>query len=102
MTKEEANKAFKALEEPNRLKIIKLLINNQEICACKLLEIVNFGQSTLSHHLSKLSKCGLLSSRRDCKNIIYSCKKKILDEAVFFLNDIYEECAKIEDKNDEK
>lgn len=102
MTKESASKIYKALGEPNRLKIIKLLINNGEICACKLLEIVNCRQSTLSHHLSKLEECGLLRSRREKKNIFYSCDKVVLNEAVSFLTDVCDECAKIKDDVSEK
>lgn len=101
MTKENASKIYKALGEPNRLKIIKLLINNEEICACKLLEIVNCGQSTLSHHLSKLEECGLLRSRRDKKNIFYSCDKSVLDDAISFLSDVCEECGRL-DNNETK
>lgn len=41
MTKEEVSKLFKALSNPNRLKIVKSLQHNDEICACMLLDIVN-------------------------------------------------------------
>lgn len=95
MVKEEASLVFKALGDPNRLKIVKLLINNKEICACSLLEIVNCKQSTLSHHLAILSNCGLLDSRRDKKNIIYSINMDKLNSVVNFLSETCDECRKL-------
>ena len=46
---------LKALGDPNRLKIIKLLTDGEQ-CACKLLEDFQITQPTLSHHMKILSK----------------------------------------------
>lgn len=92
MNKEEASLIFKALGDPNRLKIVKLLQNNGEICACKLLEIVNCKQSTLSHHLSVLEKSGLIKGKKEKKNIIYSCNLEMINMIVEFLKDSCNEC----------
>ena len=51
--KEYAN-MFKAIGDETRLFILKKLITNDELCACKLLEMVNCNQSTLSHHMKIL------------------------------------------------
>ena len=50
MTKdfEQEAKVFKAFCDPNRLKILDIL-KTGEHCACKLLEILDVSQSTLSH-----------------------------------------------------
>lgn len=50
---------FKALSDLNRLKIFKMLSNN-EMCGCKLLEHFNITQPTLSHHMKVLCDCGLV------------------------------------------
>lgn len=71
MTSEQVSDICKALGDPNRLKIIQLLVNG-ELCACKLLEAFNISQPTLSHHMKILEACGLINSRRDGKHTYYS------------------------------
>lgn len=98
MTKEEASIVFKALGEPNRLKIVKMLLNNDdELCACKLLGAVDCKQATLSHHLSVLKECKLLESRKSGKNIIYCINKKLLYEVNDFMRDSCEECRRLDE-----
>ena len=62
---------FKALSDENRIRILKLL-HNGEMCACKLLEALDVGQSTLSHHMKILFDSGLVSVRKDGKWMHYS------------------------------
>jgi DNA-binding transcriptional ArsR family regulator len=57
---------FKALGDENRLRILSLLTNG-EVCACKLLEALSIGQSTLSHHMRILCDAGVVCARRDGK-----------------------------------
>ena len=96
MNKERAARIFKSLSDPNRLKIVKLLLNNDEICACQLLDVVDCKQATLSHHLSVLAADGLLEYRRDGKNVIYSCNRKLIREVIDFMSDTCEECRKLD------
>ena len=51
---ERDSKIFKAFCDPNRLKILDIL-KSGEHCACKLLEILDVSQSTLSHHMKILT-----------------------------------------------
>ena len=99
MNKERAAGIFKSLSDPNRLKIVKLLLNNEEICACKLLGAVDCKQATLSHHLSVLTAVGLLEYRRDGKNVIYSCNRRLIKEVIDFMSESCEECGKLEDNS---
>ena len=46
-------KLFKALSDENRLQILTQL-NNEEKCACVLLEKLAISQPTLSHHMRVL------------------------------------------------
>jgi len=64
-------KVFKAFCDPNRLMIIEMLQSGEK-CACKLLEELNIGQSTLSHHMKILCESGLITSRREGKWMHYS------------------------------
>jgi DNA-binding transcriptional ArsR family regulator len=57
---------FKALSDPNRLKIVKLL-KEGELCACELTIVLSSSQSTVSHHLSVLKSAGLIKERKEGK-----------------------------------
>lgn len=71
MTEEKISELCKALGDPNRLKIIKLLTDGEQ-CACKLLEAFQITQPTLSHHMKILSETGLVSCRKEGKWTYYS------------------------------
>ena len=53
---------FKALADPNRLRILSLVSSgvDAETCVCDLPEPLGLGQSTVSHHLKILVEAGLL------------------------------------------
>lgn len=55
---------FKALSDPNRLRIVGML-RGGELCACRILEELEISQPTLSHHMSILVKCGLVNVRKE-------------------------------------
>lgn len=71
---------FKALCDPNRLMILEIL-QSGERCACKLLDDLNIGQPTLSHHMKILSEAGFVSSRKEGKWMHYSINKQGFETA---------------------
>lgn len=64
-------KVFKALGDEKRLQILAMLRSGDK-CACVLLENMDIGQSTLSHHLKILCDSGIVQSRKDGKWTHYS------------------------------
>ena len=62
---------FKAFSDPNRLRIIQALSQN-ELCVCDIADIAGMSQSAVSHQLRYLKNINILSCRRDGKSIIYS------------------------------
>ena len=56
----------KALGDPNRMEIVKML-SDQEKCGCKLLEKFDITQPTLSHHMKILVDSGLVKDRKEGK-----------------------------------
>jgi predicted transcriptional regulator len=70
---------FKALADENRLKIVGLLAQGPSSVE-KLAEALNIGMSTTSHHLSRLSKAGLVSARTEGHYYIYSLHTDVLRE----------------------
>jgi len=67
---------FKALSDPNRLKIMSML-SNGELCACRILEALKITQPTLSHHMNCLCECRLVKCRKDGKWMYYSQNKDV-------------------------
>ena len=53
--------SFKALSDPNRLRLISLLAENGEMCVCDFPEVLGVSQPTVSHHLKVLTNAGLLT-----------------------------------------
>ena len=78
---------FKALSDQNRLRIVELL-RDGELCACRLLEEMNFTQPTLSHHMGILIKAGIVNGRKDGKWVYYSMNKETLEKVTDYLHSI--------------
>jgi len=57
-------KVMKAMSEPNRVKILKLL-QSRELCVCELQALLNLAQPTISKHLKLLEDAGLVASYKD-------------------------------------
>ena len=73
---------FKALGDPNRLKLIYLLIDGEK-CVSELLPFFDILQPTVSVHLLQLQEIGLLNVRRDGRKRYYS----LADENLLLLID---------------
>ena len=68
-------RVFKAMSDENRLKILELL-HEREYNASELLAEMDFGQSTLSHHMRILLSAGIVQARKNGKWTYYSLQKK--------------------------
>lgn len=57
---------FKALADPNRLRILSIISNDPaaETCVCDITEPLELGQPTVSHHLKILVEAGLLTREK--------------------------------------
>ena len=61
----------KALSDPNRVKIIKML-QHKVMCVCEITRALGLAQPTVSKHLKVLESAGLVRSSRDEKWINYA------------------------------
>ena len=61
---------FKAMSDENRLKILDYLLEKDQ-SASELLDQMDFGQSTLSHHMKLLIYAGIVEARKTGKWTIY-------------------------------
>jgi ArsR family transcriptional regulator len=57
-------KVMKALSDPNRVKIIKML-QHKTMCVCEMREALQVAQPTVSKHLKLLEDAGLVEFRKD-------------------------------------
>ena len=67
----------RALGDANRLEIVRLLSDGEK-CGCKLLELFEIAQPTLSHHMKTLVECGLVNARKEGKWQHYSLNRETL------------------------
>ena len=57
-------KTMKALSDPNRVKIIKIL-EQKEMCVCEIQAALGLAQPTISKHLKILEDAGLVQSTKE-------------------------------------
>lgn len=74
MTNEKIVTVFKAFSDESRVKILGLL-KDGEMCGNAILNEMQIGQSTLSHHMKLLVESGIVSARKDGKWTYYSINK---------------------------
>lgn len=67
--------AFKALGEPTRLKILRMLAE-QDLCVCDLEEVLQISQPRVSQHLKVLKQAGLVQEHREAQKRICSFNKE--------------------------
>src|SRR6186713_963249 len=70
---------FKALADPARVRIVNALAQSDEpVCACEFEPALGLAQSTVSHHLKKLTDAGLLEREQRGKWAFYSLNRDAL------------------------
>lgn len=57
-------RALKALSDPNRMRIMKML-QRREMCVCELAEALGISQPSVSRHMRILSEADFVTSRRE-------------------------------------
>jgi len=62
---------FKIFGDTTRIKILYVLFQS-EMCVCDIAQLLNMGQSAISHQLRVLKQAKLVKARREGKTIFYS------------------------------
>jgi ArsR family transcriptional regulator, cadmium/lead-responsive transcriptional repressor len=65
-------KYFRALADPNRLRILELLHEEGELRVGELVERTGLSQPNVSNHLACLRWCGFVTARRDHRVAYYA------------------------------
>ena len=66
----ENTKLFKALSDPNRLRILKML-QSKSLCVCEITDVLKLATSTVSKHLSILKDGGFILEQKNGKWVNY-------------------------------
>lgn len=64
----------KGLAHPARLRILAMLAEG-ELCVCQMTAVLELAPSTVSQHLSVLSRGGLLADRKEGKLVFYRLRE---------------------------
>ncbi len=74
-------KLFKALSDPNRLRILKLL-QSRSLCVCEITEILGIATSTVSKHLSILKDSDFIYEQKEGKWVNYHINTTPADKRI--------------------
>ena len=71
---------LKALADPTRLRLLVFMLDrvDQEACTCELAPFVGLSEPTVSHHLKRLERAGILTKERRGMSVYY----RVVPEAI--------------------
>jgi ArsR family transcriptional regulator, arsenate/arsenite/antimonite-responsive transcriptional repressor len=75
------NRAFKALSDPTRREILRLL-SRGERTAGELASSFDMTKPSMSHHFTVLKEADLIRSRRDGQQIYYALNTTVLEDVL--------------------
>ncbi|AIQ14481.1 autorepressor SdpR family transcription factor [Paenibacillus durus] len=78
------NESFKALADPTRRQIIRLL-RDKDRTAGEIAEFFNMSKPSISHHLNALKTAGLVQDERQGQFIRYTLNTTVLEEVLSWL-----------------
>lgn len=82
------SKVFKALSDPTRREILKML-NNKDLNAGEIAKAFNMSKPSISKHLDILREAELISSEKKGQFIIYSLNTTVLQSTLSSFLDIF-------------
>jgi ArsR family transcriptional regulator len=75
------NSAFKALADPTRREILRLL-SRGELTAGELASSFDMSKPSMSHHFAILKEADLISSRREGQQIYYTLNTTVIEDVL--------------------
>lgn len=79
-------RVFAALSDPNRLRIVELLLDHDEVCGKEAAEALGISLSLYSHHAKALRQAGIIVQHKRGQTGYCSLNRDLLDEALNVLN----------------
>lgn len=81
------NRAFKALADPTRREILRLL-GRAEMTAGELADHFDMTRPSMSHHFSVLKEADFIRSRREGQQIWYSLNTTVIQDVMRWVLDL--------------
>jgi DNA-binding transcriptional ArsR family regulator len=81
MTAPADDELWSAIAEPSRRRILDLLVSNGDVSASWLAGRVPFSRQAVSKHLLVLEQAGLISRRKQGREVLYQVETDRLDQA---------------------
>ncbi len=88
MTAQTDDELWSAIGEPSRRRVLDLLVSNGEVSAWWLAGHVPFSRQAVSKHLVVLEKAGLVSRRKQGREVLYQVEADRLVQATRAMADI--------------
>jgi ArsR family transcriptional regulator, cadmium/lead-responsive transcriptional repressor len=88
MTLDTDDELWSAVADPSRRRVLDLLVRNGEASATWLAGRVPFSRQGVSKHLVVLEQAGLVSQRKQGREVLYQVEADRLDEAARAMADL--------------
>lgn len=88
MKSEPDDQLWSAFAEPSRRRVLDLLVSGGEATASELAELVPFTRQAVSKHLAVLEGAGLVSRRKQGRDVLFRVEAARLDEATRAMSDL--------------
>jgi ArsR family transcriptional regulator, cadmium/lead-responsive transcriptional repressor len=88
MTAQADDELWSAIADPSRRRVLDLLVSNGEVSASWLAGRVPFSRQAVSKHLVVLEHAGLISRRKQGREVLYQVEADRLDQAAAAMADL--------------
>jgi ArsR family transcriptional regulator, cadmium/lead-responsive transcriptional repressor len=88
MTPEADDELWSAIADPSRRRVIDLIVSNGGVSASWLARRVPFSRQAVSKHLVVLEEAGLVSRRKQGREVLYQVEANRLDQATRAMTDL--------------
>ncbi|MBE9177307.1 helix-turn-helix transcriptional regulator [Oculatella sp. LEGE 06141] len=82
MTATQFHKVAKALADPRRFEILKIIAASDELSCGAIGAQLPVAQPTISHHLKELANAGLIEPRKEGQHCYYRLHPKVLADYI--------------------
>ncbi|BEP27734.1 ArsR/SmtB family transcription factor [Helicovermis profundi] len=90
---------LKSIAHPTRISILELLREENTLCVCTIYEKLNLEQSNISQHLKILKNTGILRSKKNGLQVLYTVEYPEIFKIIDLAKDIIKiEAQKINDQ----
>jgi len=88
MTAQTDDELWSAIGDPSRRRVLDLLVSHGEVSASWLAGLVPFSRQAVSKHLAVLEQAGLVSRRKQGREVLYQVEAGRLDQATRAMADL--------------